>query len=263
MTNTTIRALLISAMVLSGCSGGTSPQANGPVKVGIVSGNNQSVAAAPSKPLPQTVVAQVIRLPDGTSSLRILDALLPPNAYAQTAVDGVPNQAVCQAAPKPDERALKADIPCTISDATGKAYLTFLHDSIAGPSIARVGVSTPAGTQITDSVQATVLPGVASPTYLAPQTPILNFPATVPATSVVDQYGNAVSFRIVPDGRLVVQDTTTGSVGARTLVSGIDDQADYIVELRGSNNALVGRARYRVIGGVLRWFAAGGTQTSP
>jgi|SRR5712664_1180747 len=266
-------ALSTFLLLAAACGGGTAPLPDGPITAGVITGNHQVVPAAPLAPLPQQVGVQVIRLPNGTmTTLRLLDrvgdALLPPMLFAQTVVNGVPNQAVCQAASRPGERALHADIPCAISDANGKAYLTFLHDSIAGTPIARVGVSTPTGTQITDSVTATVLAGAADPNYYTQSPPITPLPAVVPVTSVQDKYGNAIPFRIVAVGGLVVQDTTTGSVGARTIVSGPEAStgpggAGFIVELRGANNVLLGRGRYVIHAPNLNGWLAAGVNLTP
>jgi hypothetical protein len=260
-------ALLVTT--LAACGGGSAaPIADGPLHAGVVAGNNQVVQAAPQAPLPAPVVAQVIRLANGSVALRILDGVLPRRAYAQTAVVGVPNQVVCARTPDP-KHALTAEVLCANSDATGKAYFTFHADSLAGTDKAQVALSTATGTLVTDSVQATVVPGAASPTYRMQSNPLLTSPAVVPANAVQDQYGNAVPYRIVADSHIAVQDTTTGSVGARTLVFtaaaiNVNTPPGYaILELRGANNALVGHLSYRIgddgsgQGARLQWSTAG------
>jgi hypothetical protein len=256
-----IPCVLLTA--LASCGGGSAaPQADGPAHLGVIAGNNQVVPAARSARLPAPVVAQAVLLPSGQVSLRLLDALLPEKAYAQTTVNGIAGLVVCATAPT-SGRAMRAEVPCASTDALGKATFVFLTDSVAGVTKGVIAAALASGTKVTDSVSATVLAGAASPTYIAPLTPYMTFPATVPATSVVDTFGNAVAFRIIPDGRIVVQDTTTGSVGARTIVSGPDAQADFFVELRGAGGVAVGKARYRINQGQLLGFSAGGVNTTP
>jgi hypothetical protein len=244
--------------LLTACGGGSAaPVADGPVKVSVATGNNQTVAAARDARLPKEVGVQAVRLPNGQSGLRLLDALLPPKAYAQTGVTSVPGIVACPVSPDP-KHALIPEVPCTSTGADGIAWFTFHHDSVAGRSMAQVRATVDRVTVVTDSVVATILPGPASPTYRTQSVPIQSFPATVAENSVQDQYGNPVPFRIISDGRIVVQDTTTGSVGARTIVAGPDAQTDYTVELRGINGALVGHALYRINNGqLLGWMAAG------
>jgi hypothetical protein len=248
---------------LAACGGGSAaPQADGPAKLGVIAGNNQVVPAARSARLPDPVVAQAVRLANGQVSLRVLDALLPEKAYAQTTVNGIAGLVVCATAPAAG-RAMKAEVPCASTDALGKATFVFMTDSVAGITRGVIAAALATGTKVTDSVTATVMAGAASPTYIAAVTPILGFPYVLPETEVVDAFGNPVPYRVVSDGRLVMRDTTTGSIGARTIVTGPDAQADYWVELTGVNGARVGHARYRVNGGVLRYFMAGGVNTTP
>jgi hypothetical protein len=185
---------------------------DGPINVGVIAGNNQVVTAAPLAPLPSQVVTQAVRLPNGTVALRtrVVDALLPERAYAQTAVNGVPNVVVCAKAPDP-KHALTADVQCANTDANGKAYFTFKADTVAGVSKAQVAASLSTGTKITDSVSATVNPGafawspaVCGPARApgAPYLPCSSWPgrvgpATYPAEIALDQYNNAVPFKFV------------------------------------------------------------------
>jgi hypothetical protein len=249
--------------MLAACGGGSAaPIADGPVSMGIVAGNHQVVPAGRDPALPQPVVAQVVRGPNGQVSLRLLDALLPAKAYAQTTVTGIPNQVVCFSAPDP-KHVMRAEVACASSDALGKATFVLHTDSVAGVSRGQVAAALPTGTKITDSITATVMPGAASPTYRTQIIPILSFPATVPDASVQDAFGNAVAFRIVSDGRIVVQDTTVGSVGARTIVSGPDSNNHFLVELRGAGNVLVGHASYHIVGGQLETWIAAGVNATP
>lgn len=256
-------ALLVLSAGIAACNGGNAaPQPDGPVLGRVLSGNHQTVVAARDAVLPQRVGVQAYQGANGSVALRVLDALLPPKAYAQTAVQGVAGVVVCATAPDP-QHVLHPEVPCTQTGADGLAYFTFHNDSVAGTARANVAGTINTRTVITDSVFATVLPGPASPTYLAAQTPIQNFPATVPATEVQDAYGNPVAYRIVSDGRIVVQGDTVGTVAARTIVSGPNAQADYIVNLQDANGVVVGHARYRITQGVLQYFMAGGINTTP
>jgi hypothetical protein len=268
---TRIGMLALVTSAATACGGGsTAVQADGPLKAGVISGNNQVIRAAPRVPLTAQVGVQVVRLPNGQTAVRGFfvkagDLILPPMAYAQTGTVSVPGAVTCQAAGVDPKHTLVAEIGCTTANASGVAYFNFLADSTAGTSSARIGYTDPIThlTVYTDSVKATVMAGPASPTFIAAITPILGFPYVLPPTEVVDNYGNVVPYRVVSDGRLVMQDTTTGTAGARTIVSGPDAQADFNVELRGAGNVLVGRARYRIVGGKLEYFMAGGVNTTP
>jgi hypothetical protein len=245
-------------------SGSAAPIADGPVKVGVMAGNNQTVPAARSARLPKNVGVQAVRLPNGSVALRVLDAMLPPKAYAQTGVVSVPGVVACPDSPDP-KHALIPEVLCTATGADGIAWFTFHSDSIAGVSKALVKATVNQVTVITDSVLATILPGAASPTYRTSNIPIANFPAIMPAGSVVDQFGNALPFRIVSDGRIVVQGDTVGTVAARTIVAAPANtpSSGYVVELQGANDVLLGRARYLTASGQLQQWTAAGVSLTP
>jgi hypothetical protein len=260
---------LVSAV--TACGGGSAAvQADGPVTMGVIAGNFQVVPAARDAALPQPVVAQVVRGPNGQVSLRILDALLPEKAYAQTTVTGIPGQVVCFNAPDP-KHAMRAEVACASSDALGKATFVLHTDSVAGVSRGQVAAALATGTKVTDSVSATVMAGPVDPNFRVPAGIVVNLPAVVAADAVRDVYGNAVAFRIVSDGLIGVQDTTTGSVGARTIVSGpppttpVAQPTSGMVELRGMNGALVGHGRYTFDGArtQLRGFSSSGVNSAP
>jgi hypothetical protein len=149
---------------VTACGGGSAAvQADGPPSLSVLSGNNQVVSAAPSVALPLGVVAQVIRLPNGQVSMttRVVDAMLPEKAYAQTAVNGIPGAVVCAVAPDPKHQ-LTPEVPCTNTDAMGKAYFTYHADTVAGVSKSQVRGTVNGITQVSDSVKATVMPGPAA-----------------------------------------------------------------------------------------------------
>jgi hypothetical protein len=159
-------SVLALSLVLAACSGGSAaPIADGPVHLGVLSGNNQSVSAAPASAntLPAQVVAQVVRLPNGQVAMttRVVDAILPPKAWAQTAVNGIAGAVVCAVSPDP-KHGLTPEVPCTNTDAAGKAYFTFHADTLAGVSKAEVRGTVAGVTQVSDSVTATVMPDPAS-----------------------------------------------------------------------------------------------------
>lgn len=262
------RLIPLALIALAACNGGSAaPMPDGPASLGVIAGNNQVVPAAPSARLPDPVVAQAVRLPNGQVGFRVLDAvdlLLPPKAYAQTTVNGIPNLVVCVTAPVGGGRAMKAEVPCATTDAAGKATFVFLTDSVAGKTKGIIAAALATGTKVTDSVTATVVAGAVNPNYRGDGITIRPLPATVPENSVQDVYGNAIPFRIIAKDSLVVQDTTVGSIGARTIVSGRIDGVDRIVELRGAGNVLLGRARYSIIAGPnLGTWRTAGLNTSP
>lgn len=197
-------ALLVLAGVAA-CSGGSAaPMPDGAPRLGVIGGNHQSVEAAPAVKLPSQVVAQVVRLPSGQVAMttRVLDALLPPKAFAQTAVNGIPGAVVCSVAPDP-AHPLTPEVPCTNTDAQGLAYFTFHADSVAGVAKAEVRGTVNGTTHVSDSVSATVLPstpvtatgGVSCTTgqsgcYAVHVGDTLDLHMTF--TTLKDRYGNAV-----------------------------------------------------------------------
>jgi hypothetical protein len=220
---------------MAACGGGSAAPiaADGPVRAGVLSGNNQTVSAAPvaTNSLPQPVVAQVVRLPSGQVSLRVLDALLPEKAWAQTSVVGVANMVVCARTPDP-KHALTAEVVCANSDALGKATFVFHADTMAGTSKAQVAVATATGTQVTDSVKATVLPGpVAELSYGVPAgLDTIASGGTLDLHRCIafarDQYGNFVapsSAAAVTSAGLA--DTTTAFVPAYAVRDGTEGGA--------------------------------------
>jgi hypothetical protein len=229
--------IVLGLTLAAACNGGNAaPQPDGPVKMGVIAGNHQVVTAAPLVRLPSQVVVQVAVSPSGQVSLRtrIIDAALPPKAFAQaTGVKGLPNQTVCTTIPDP-KHALTAVVPCASSDALGNAYFTFQSDTVAGTSKAQVAASLATGIQVTDSVSADVLPGpfVDSPLQTS-SWPML--PGGVaPAELALDKYNNPVPYRLVPlvEATVMLNPTTYapvklyahtlsatfGEVGARTIV---------------------------------------------
>jgi hypothetical protein len=134
--------LPLLATLAVACGGSTEP-AQGPLKIGIVSGNNQTAAAGRAQ-LADPVVGQLVRLPNGTVAWRVLDRatdlLLPPKAYAQgTVVTGspVPGAVVCAATVDPVV-SLTPVVPCTNTATDGTAVFAFKPGTIAGQAKAVV-----------------------------------------------------------------------------------------------------------------------------
>lgn len=168
-------ALVLALLALPACGGSpvAPPPASGAARFGAIAGNHQTVHADVFAKLPQNVTVQIVATPLGVSvrqlsplevfAVRTEAALaatfLPPMAFAQTGVHGVPNQVVCFGSTDP-RHALHAEVPCASSDSLGLAYFVPHADTIAGISRADVSAALPTGTKITDSVTATVLPSV-------------------------------------------------------------------------------------------------------
>lgn len=173
MQKTTQFLALFALAIATACGGSNpaSPPVSGPVKFGPIAGNHQVVHADVDVRLPQNIAVQVQQTALGVSvrqltplemfAVRTEAALaatfLPPMAFAQTGVHGVPNQVVCFGSTDP-RHAMHAEVPCATSDSTGLAYFVPHTDSIAGQSKANVSAALATGTKITDSVTATVLP---------------------------------------------------------------------------------------------------------
>lgn len=243
------RLVPLALIVLAACNGGNAaPMPDGPASLGVIAGNHQVVPAAPSARLPDPVVAQAVRLPNGQVGFRVMDAVdmvLPPKAYAQTTtVNGIPNLVVCVTAPVGGGRAMKAEVPCATTDAAGKATFVFLTDSIAGPIRGRIAAALATGTQVTDSVSATVVPGVVDSNYKAGGF-VQQKGDTVMSDAVRDRYGNKLPFRIVSDSFITVADTVAGSLGARrfTFVTP-SAPVERTTDVRGASGARIARMRY-------------------
>lgn len=200
-------SLLLIALVAA-CNGGSAaPQPEGPIKVGVASGNNQIVPAARRIRLPDSVGIQAVRLANGSVALRVLDRasdfVLPPRAYAQTSVKSVAGLVACGKAPSDPRHALIPEVQCAMTSAQGKAWFNFLRDTIAGTSVAYVAYTDPitGQTVISDSVKAIVQPLAASDFYaLEDPRPSVGDTVDLRARTigrVTDQYKNVLtSYRI-------------------------------------------------------------------
>ena len=198
---------LFLLVLTAACGGGNAaPMPEGAPALSVLSGNNQTVSAAPAVPLPNQVVAQVVRLPNGQVSMtsRVVNAMLPQQAYAQgTAVVGIPGAVVCAVSPDPQHQ-LTPEVPCTNTDATGKAYFTLHADTVAGIARSQVRGTVAGVTQVSDSVKATVVPlPTARWDVTSFNTPLLHVGDTVfvrrdqIAPNIVDKYGNRLTSYLV------------------------------------------------------------------
>lgn len=197
--------LAISALALvltAACSGSTSP-ASGPLKLGIVSGNNQT-ALASTHQLSAPVVGKLVRSADGTVSFHWTDVLLPAKAYAQsgTVVTGspVPGAVVCAVSIDLTHK-LDPFVPCTNTDANGQATFFFTTGTAAGVSKAEIRGTLNNTPAVFDTALATVLADTAPGNAF-----LVNFPSNDLGTvsvgdtirldallNVVDKYNNPMT----------------------------------------------------------------------
>jgi hypothetical protein len=235
------------------CGDGTDPVPLGPLDSRIVQGHDQKVVAGR---VPSPALGLVFRNPvTGAVYFRSPAlwerVLLPPLAHALQSVGfkGVPNATYCI---HQDQTVVKALKPCVNTDALGNSRWDFIEPTVAGKHI--VEASATIGTESTapDTIAFTVLPDVVDPNYTTGTLPLRCSPAQFPINGVRDRYGNAIPFRIVPDGRLTVLGDTAGTTAARTVTftaaqaDTVNQSAFYKMELRDSANILVGRITYRI-----------------
>lgn len=222
---------------------------------GIVAGNHQTVVAGNQR-LGAGVTELLTMTADGKLSFHRVESrgeqlldLVVPRAYAQTGtvVTGspVPGAVVCA---QGGDGGLVPFVQCTNTLSDGTATFFFTPSNVAGEHTSEIRGTVANAPAVFDTAKATVLPAPASPTYRLQNTIILTSPAVIPANAVQDAFGNAVPFRVVSDGRLTVQDTTVGTIAARTVVfdSTAYDGQHHAVELRGAGGVLVGRMDYLI-----------------
>lgn len=156
-----MRRILLLALFALACQD-SAGLATGALKIGIVSGNNQTTTA-PTAQLPVPVVGQLVRLSDGSVAWmqRATDALLPTKAWAQNKVlRGAPvvGAIVC-AASVTGPVTLTPIVPCTSTDKDGNAAFAFKHGTTAG--IAKAVVQGMEGGVVAtyDTASATVTAG--------------------------------------------------------------------------------------------------------
>lgn len=266
------RIAVLGAVLLAGCG---SNDDGGALVHGIVAGQNQSVVASGTAHLQEGVTWQLARSRNGTITARRLDQLgrfvLPQLAHAQggTVVTGspVPGAVVCAN----EDGGLKAFVPCTNTDATGKATFFFEPKE---PTRAKCLVSEIRGTlnsrpAVFDTAKACVLPTDPDPTWWF--APVVTKGSTVTLSEFMasDLYGNAIPFRIVADGRIGVVNAIGTEIGARTITftsaliepsTGEAGSPWHETEVRDNKDVLIGHLSYRVIdqsGLAIEWHTYG------
>jgi hypothetical protein len=148
---------------VTACGGSTSSPPEGPLKLGIVAGNNQ-VAPAGSAKLTDPVVGRLVRV--STASGPRFEFVK--TAYAQTVVTGspVPGAVVC--AVSVTAGSMVPFVPCTNTDADGKATFFFTPGTKAGEAESEIRGTLAGQPAVFDTAKATVLPGPAAEIALVP-----------------------------------------------------------------------------------------------
>lgn len=160
-----MRALsLIPALVmLTACEGGLPAVDNGPLALGIVSGQNQ-VATAGSERLAQPVVGKLVRQPGGGIAFRLVTP-----AYAEgTVVQGspVPGAVVC--AVSVTEGGMVPFTPCTNTGSDGTATFFFAPGTKAGEARSEIRGVVDGQPAVFDTARAVVQPGPLARWYVGP-----------------------------------------------------------------------------------------------
>lgn len=210
--NGTVLTVLLLAMACGG-SGSTEPPAVQRLAHGIVAGNNQSTVAGTAQ-LSGAVVEQMVQNASGTLSLRRIPDTwqdravdwLVPRAFAQgTVVNGSPVVGAVVCAVNVDTTyKLTAFVPCTNTDADGKAVFFFTPGTKAGVAKAEIRGTYQSQPAVFDTARATVIAstpyqmafGVTAQPYgfqlgdLKVGT-VIDLRARI--TKVVDRYGNILT----------------------------------------------------------------------
>lgn len=268
--------LLLGLLVATAACNGTEPAQYGSMDSRIVEGAFHTVTAGHK---PGASLGLVYRNPL-TGALRYDRAplweriLLPPVAHALQAIGfvGVPNATYCV---HKDQSIVVALKDCITTDALGNSRWDFVAPTKAGVHEVHVSATLGSESTIPDTIVFTVNPGEANPDYETGTLPSACSPAALPATAVQDQYGNAIPYRIVPDGRLAVGSDTVGAASARTVTfdstTSTPTAQFYPLELRDSSGTQVGKVRYKIApkataicvsGAEITWLA-GGMNTTP
>ncbi len=148
-------ALAIPALLVAAACDAAGPGNDGPLAIGVVSGDNQ-VAPAGAEQLPDPVVGKLVRQPGGGITFRLVTP-----AYAQgTVVNGSPVAgAVVCAVNVQGAAQLEAFTPCTNTDANGTATFFFAPGTKAGEAVSEIRGTVEGEPAVFDSVTATVEPG--------------------------------------------------------------------------------------------------------
>ena len=171
LSRTPALVALALATSIAGCggeaaSGPTPPIVTGPLRMGVLRGDSQRVAAGATR-LPQPVVGRMVRRPDGTVSFRLEQAadraldLLVPRAFAQGADTPVAGAVVCATVLDIYE-ALVPIVPCTKTGADGTASFAFAPPTRMGTTRAQLRGSVGNGPAVFDTAWAIVAAGAPS-----------------------------------------------------------------------------------------------------
>lgn len=211
-------------------------------------GNQRSAAGTPS--LQKQITSQLTRDPNGTFASRVFDFVAPAKAFAQgLSLAGTPiaDQIVCGEETAPGEPKV---VPlCAFTLADGRAANSVQGGTKAGVYTMRFTAQVPSQEPVKDSTTVTVEAGPADPNFRITGNPIVSSPATLPASAVVDLYGNAVPYYVVGDANITVSDKTAGSAAARTLTfkdGAAPDGTMGVLELRDGGDVLVGHFAYKI-----------------
>lgn len=259
-----VALICLAVVALAACGGATDTK---PVRYNfaVVDGANQKSTAG-SPVLEKKITAQLTRDPQGEFATRVFDFLAPKLAYAQAInLPGEPVEGaiVCGREALPGEPQVQPLCAFTLAD--GKAANTVVPGTKAGTFNVVFTAQVTSQEPVKDSTTVIVEAGPANPNYHSSTSPYLQSPAVVDPTAVQDQYGNAVAFSVVSDGRIGVVGATAGTAEARTVTfdaSLYDNAQNHIVELRDTKGETVGHLRYTVVQGsagqpVLNWISAG------
>lgn len=250
MNRFAILAVAFAAVVA--CDQGTAPIQYGPLKADIIEGEAQAITAGEATADP--VIGFAYREPLTTARApqtlerTLEDLFLPSKLYAQSAsvnVQAQPNAVYCLAQPSE----LVAFVQCVNTDALGRSRFDFLQlPTRAGTYRARFRASYGLDTTTFDSATIVVNPAAPDPNRSLPNFSPASSPALLVDDAVVDIYENRIPYRIVGDQYLTVQGATPGSVEARTVTftAAGAGTGNHVTELRGADNALVGRLQYRI-----------------
>lgn len=157
-------AVLLGTALLAACGGETTgPTTRLPLALAIVSGQNQTTIAGHDS-LDAPVVSQLVQTASGRLVFRTVG-----NLSAQTVVNGspVPGAVVCAVSVGP-QPALRPFVPCTNTDADGKATFWFTPDTIAGVARAEIRGTVNDQPAVFDTAVATITPGPAHQIKMKP-----------------------------------------------------------------------------------------------
>jgi hypothetical protein len=203
-----MRILIAVAVLLCVACGsdGTEPL-HGAAHFAILSGNHQTATVAAAH-LPKPVEGQLYRKADGSVALRVLDALLPAKAYAQTVVQGagIAGAVVCWADSTSAPRLIPFS-PCVNTGTDGMVAFNLHPDTAAGEAIGSVHWDSSGVPKVTAVVTATINAGPAGPKFCW-QGSLKLSPYLITGTVATDAYGNVIPWHLTGDSIVAVSGDT-------------------------------------------------------